>query len=56
MDDFSYSVVRSFNQYLNANYGTGVIDGLPDQLVLNPYPGQINMRGSDTVSVISTMK
>ena len=47
MDDFSYSVIRSFNQYLNTNYATAS----GEQLVLNPYPGQVNIKGSDTVSV-----
>ncbi len=47
MDDFSYSAIRSFNQFLNGSLSLGT----GEQLVLNPYPGHLNLEGSDTVSV-----
>lgn len=46
MDNFTYSVVRSFNQYMNANFSPGT----DEQLILNPYPSQKELT-KDTVSV-----
>jgi hypothetical protein len=46
MNDFTYSAIRSFNQYLNANLSLGT----DQQLVLNAYPGQVKL-DKDTVSV-----
>lgn len=46
MNNFTYSVVRSFNAYINANLGTAA----DEQLILNPYPGKIPL-DRDTVCV-----
>jgi hypothetical protein len=46
MNDFTYSVIRSFNQYLNTNLGTAA----DQQLVLNAYPGHL-LLDKDTVAV-----
>jgi hypothetical protein len=43
MNDFTYSVVRSFNAYINGTYGTSA----SEQLLLNPYPGKINLNDKD---------
>lgn len=48
MNDFSYSAIRSFNQYLNSQFTATATE----QLVLNPYPGHVDLSSSkDTVSV-----
>ncbi len=51
MNDFSYSAIRSFNQYMNANLGTDVlsVSGTVGTLILNAYPGQVKLQ-NDTVT------
>lgn len=51
MNNFTYSAIRSWNQYLNANLGTSVlaVSGSVGTLVLNAYPGQVKL-SNDTVT------
>ncbi len=51
MNDFTYSAIRSFNQYMNANLGTSVlaVSGTVGTLILNAYPGQMKLK-NDTVT------
>lgn len=48
MDDFTYSIIRSFNQYVNnpSNFGTAI----GEQLILNADPGHVDL-DRDTVSI-----
>jgi hypothetical protein len=52
MDNFTYSVVRSFNQYINSALGTATltIDGTTGTLMLTEYPAKIPL-DRDTVGV-----
>lgn len=50
MNDFTYSVVRSFNQYTNANLGTSfAVGGSTGTVILNPFQGHIEL-DRDTAS------
>jgi len=51
LNDFTYSVVRSFNQYANANLGTDVltVGGSAGTVILNAYPGHYTL-DRDTVT------
>ena len=48
MNDFSYSVIRSFNEYINGSANLSI--GTGEQLILNARPGHMKL-DRDTISV-----
>ena len=48
MNDFTYSLIRSFNQYINGSNHLAM--GTDEQLILNPKPGHKDL-DRDTISV-----
>ncbi len=49
MDDFSYSTIRSFNEYVNNSDNLSI--GTGEQLILNAKPGHMKL-DRDTISVM----